>query len=228
LNLITQNNFFLSFKLEHEIDLEAFNILSEDMLIKLIPKMGVYAKFKEQYDKYITHNNDNNINPTKRKPADASQIPSTSAKRLKKDVDFSLELDLLSLLKKTKKGEVVLTNQLNLSNSDRQALCQIIVDHFVNNGITMGLFEFQNIKSKIKDLFTSEASNIDIYYTQPDRSIKNSKPKGKLPDKFFNFTKLLKKNNILERSRANVITNIGNSIVIGNTFTMFDTFVSKF
>jgi hypothetical protein len=59
------------------------------MLIKLIPKIGVYAEFNELYDKYTTHSNDNNINPTKQKPTEASQTPSTSAKKtLKRHLEY--------------------------------------------------------------------------------------------------------------------------------------------
>jgi hypothetical protein len=184
------------------------------MLKMLIPKVGIYAKFKKHYETYIG-NIDTNINLSTMKRSISNLDPTTkqAPKKLKKDTDFCTDLDLSSLLQKTKKGELVYQNRENLTNADRQYLCQIIVEHFVNSGVSMGILEFQVMKEKIKEVFNKEAENINIYYTCPDKGAKNQKPKGKLPDKFFNFTKLLKKRNILEHTRVSSSSTTGISSI---------------
>jgi hypothetical protein len=66
---------------------------------------------------------------------------------------YEYEVDL-----STKQGELLLLNRDHLSNRDRQILCQIIVDHYVNNSVKMGLTDFQLIKA----IFINEMPMINI------------------------------------------------------------------
>jgi hypothetical protein len=66
---------------------------------------------------------------------------------------YEYEVDL-----STKQGELLLQNRDHLSNRDRQ----IIVDHYVNNSVKMGLTDFQLIKDKIKTIFINEMPMINI------------------------------------------------------------------
>jgi len=65
------------------------------------------------------------------------------------DKYFASDIDLFQLLMETKKGNVVWQNRANLSNSNRQVMCQIIVDHFIENDVTMGVAEFKQMQQKI-------------------------------------------------------------------------------
>jgi hypothetical protein len=182
----------------NEIDLKAFQLLDDETLKVIIPKIGTFLKFKEKFDDHKKNQNHKISNDSSTKRLNATQS-NTPAKRLKKDIDFCIGLDLENLLQSTKKGELVLQNKDKLINKDRQHLCQIIVDHFVNNNISMGLVEFQLMKEKIGTCFPSESSNLRIYYVKPEGSTK--KAKGRLAERYFNYTNLLKKHDILESKK---------------------------
>jgi acetolactate synthase small subunit len=51
-----------------------------------------------------------------------------------------------------------------------------------------------------KSCFEKTESDISIYYVEPED--KPRKTKEKLPDRFFNFTRVLKQHNVLESTRT--------------------------
>jgi hypothetical protein len=210
LNLIFFNSFvnYLHFK-DNEIDLEAFDILDEAVMERLIPKMGTLLKFKKEYQNYLKTKKQQ-VNQFEKRPyiTEESQRPT---KKLKKEFNFCLNLNLESLLKQSLKGELVLENSESLNNIHRQYMCQIIVDDFVKNEVKMGIPEFENIKQKIISLFPTDAENADIYFCKPIKDCR--KPKGKLPDRYYNFTRLLRKHNVLQKDKE-----AHESLIIGKRY----------
>jgi hypothetical protein len=63
--------------------------------------LGIYAKFKMQYEKYKNYGNNENDLPVKRTFSFLSEISEKPSKNLKRDDNFSFQVDLLSLFGST-------------------------------------------------------------------------------------------------------------------------------
>jgi hypothetical protein len=160
--------------------------------------IGKFLKFKEKFELHKQQKTEvAALSLSLKKTYDSVSAP--APKKLRNITSFCSNVNLTSLLEKSDNGMIVLKNKKELGNDHRQIMCRIIVDHFVSNGITMGKTEFRTMSEKIMAAFPTE-SNISIYYVEPEG--KSRKAKGKLPDRFFNFTRLLKKHNILESART--------------------------
>jgi hypothetical protein len=76
-------------------------------------------------------------------------------------------------------------------------MCQIIVYDLVKNEVKIGIPKIENMKQKIISLFSTDAKNAVKYFCKPIKDLRN--PKGKLSDRYCNFTKLLRKYNVFEK-----------------------------
>jgi hypothetical protein len=98
--------------------MEAFEILDDTTIERLIPKVGTILKFKKAHHEYLINNK-----PSQKKLVEkraSSPQTMTSTKKLKTDQNFSVDLDLEFLLGKSLKGEIVLDNRGLFQNIHRQ------------------------------------------------------------------------------------------------------------
>jgi hypothetical protein len=193
----------------NEIDDDAFELLTNETLQKLM-SIGKFLKFKEKFNKYQQMKKEQAvISP----PIRTNEFPSPAPKKkLKTDTNFCSNVNLTRLLETSDNGLMILNNKEELGNNHRQILCRIIVDHFISNDVTMGKIEFKKMAEKIMLEFPTE-SDINIYYVEPVG--KSRKVKGKLAERYFNYTRLLKKHNILE-SRTESVSSSNEGIILLN------------
>lgn len=125
-------------------------------------------------------------------------------------------VDLLSLLKAKVRGQLILSfhNQNGfLCNKSQQALCHIIVEHFIGSGQKMTYMDMKQWALAIVHMFPKE--KVETYFLDRKKGSKN--PTGKLFSRWANSTKL---SNI---SR----TDIRKSYDVEITFGMYHTYLEN-
>lgn len=108
---------------------------------------------------------------------------------------FAKDLDLKKILHSNLYGNLVLSYAENILPSKmKNQLSKIIIDEFINNGVNMGTKEFQIVAEKIKEYFPLE-DPLEYYVAGKD----GIKSRGKIPDRFYNVKRELKKHKFLSK-----------------------------
>jgi hypothetical protein len=99
--------------------MDAFNTLTDDILKSLIPKMGIYAKFKMQYEKYKNHAHHENDLPVKHTFSFLSYLRSHQ----KEMRILVFKLINCHYWETQNKENFYCKTETHLSNRDRQIIC---------------------------------------------------------------------------------------------------------
>lgn len=105
------------------------------------------------------------------------------------NLNFAENSNLHNVLVVNTKGQLLLASKNEiLLPKYKSLLVTIIVEYFIENRINMGVQEFRIMTEKIIQTFPKE--DRDDYLIE---SNDGCKPRGKLPEKFYNLVTVLKK-----------------------------------
>lgn len=166
----------------------------------MIDNIGYRARFRQNVLNLqrVEVKSSKNVNPLKRNLSSGESISIGNSElnnqsspkdtnELKWNTSFVEAFNLNNLLKSCIKGQLLLSSKTEkLLTKNQIMLCAIIVEHFIDNRVNMGINEFRSVVNKIVLLFTKEDKE-DYLIESKD------KPRGKLPEKFYNTTNALKK-----------------------------------
>ncbi|XP_018576806.2 uncharacterized protein LOC108915301 [Anoplophora glabripennis] len=185
------------------IDDESFNLLDDQTIKALIPKVGPRLIFKNRFKTFLDESqqasiltyvldreywSDENISGQNNTPIIIDDISDAPLKRKKPDTFTSpFPQDLQAVLNKYPDGQLVLIKKDKLTNDLRSKLTKVIITElFAIYGTEIRAEIFVKAAEEIETLFTSEIK--ETYYSSANKT----GPRGKLYTKYINTKAALK------------------------------------
>jgi hypothetical protein len=189
--------------------MESFAMLNENDMFRIFGREGVnegtIIKFRNKHEAKYSVGVQRTIVPcnsgTSQNVMDVVEHQEESDGQgflLKKNLDFTIQLDVESVLKKNITGRHwLLKRDAPPSITQPISVSKIIVDEFYNNQVSMGIHEFELVAKKIVAVFKND--DIQSYYIAPEETATKKKSRGCLADVYYNKSKGFIKNQIIRR-----------------------------